>query len=105
MIWGDKKIMEWAILNCTPYSLDNVNPASINLTLGDTYRIATPSGWSKYFEIPQGGLRFRSGDFILAHTKETIEIPENATGILFLRSTAGRNGEPFLRSRGGSPGS
>lgn len=120
-IWNDRKICEWAEKGgVTPFISENINPASLDLTLGNTYRKPVPADGSAYDDISfynedyafvwsdpidiADGLTLRKGDFILCHSAETVNIPVNAASCLFLKSTPGRQGLNHSHSGWGDPG-
>lgn len=77
-----------------PFNPNHVSAASIDLTLGDTIKIESldaingpwvPISIEKPYEmIP--------GQFVLAHTVETITMPDDCCGQIVLRSSAARAG-------------
>lgn len=82
---------------------DQINPASVNLTLGNTFLVPDMLGWrgiqlgdpvdyerfeideDSYFSIPPGG-------FALATTREHVNIPPNIAAFVQGRSSIGRIG-------------
>ena len=87
-----------------PYYPEHLQPVSIDLTLGDHLRVETPSWSPKSIGPAEDGncwesrsisdkpYRLMPGEFILAHTAESVCIPDDCCGDLVLRSTAARMG-------------
>lgn len=85
---------------------DQVQPASIDLTLANEFFELTEEGGREVDPIeedfPSGGtprsieegnvLKLRPGDFVLGSTKETIGLPDDLVGLIFGRSSFGRLG-------------
>lgn len=105
MFWSDKKIFEWASAGgVKPFDPNLVNPASIDLRLGSGYRRPSTNDWSTLQFMPKAGIRIYNGNFLLLHTWEYIEIPENTVGMLFLKSSVGRKGIEHLHACYFDPG-
>jgi len=81
----------------TPYDPELINPASIDVTLGETimieqekrrdlrrYSLANFSKDTPFFLMP--------GEFILAETKEIFNIPDDIAAQFALKSSLGRAG-------------
>ena len=78
----------------SPYNPAHISPCSIDLTLGNQIQVESlddnGNGWvpmditEPYFLKPK--------QFILAHTAETITIPDGYSGQILLRSSAARAG-------------
>jgi deoxycytidine triphosphate deaminase len=104
MIWNDIKLhwqcQEHALVS--PYEPANVNPASIDLRLGDLIRQATPVGWTE--PVPFENYLLSPGQFVLCHSLEYVQIPTSAAAILVLKSSMGRQGLNHLHSGWGDPG-
>jgi deoxycytidine triphosphate deaminase len=100
MIWNDKRIIQWAEKGgITPYNPKRVNPASIDLCLGEYVRYPTRDGWSPPYKIhPRVGLCIEAGEFVLLHSMETTKIPDDAIALLFLKSSTGRKGLEHLHA-------
>lgn len=85
-----------------PFDIDLVNPASIDITLGDTVlvegRICGPENertrWISV-DISQGFV-LAPGQFILAHTAEFVRIPNWVEAIVQLKSSRAREGLEHL---------
>jgi dCTP deaminase len=102
MIYNDRQLIEWASKGgVTPFDQIQVNPASIDLRLGPTIKIASCDGFGP--EIPCPDLLY-PGQFILAHTLEFVKIPENAVGTLCLKSSMARQGFDHSLAGFGDPG-
>ena len=105
MFWNDERLNNWASRNgVTPYDRTLINPASIDLRLGDHYRLPTAVGWSEPLLIVKEGLTLKPGQFVLLHTLETTTIPTNAAALLFLKSSTCRRGLEHLHAGYGDPG-
>jgi len=107
MVLSDVDIIErigTGELTIDPYVEDNVEPASVDLRLGENFRradtirnsvavdIADASGDEiNWIEI-SGDVEICPGDFVLASTKERVEIPADMVAHVLGRSTLGRLG-------------
>jgi len=97
MIWSDKELLEWGFSGgVQPFNVDNVNPASIDLSWSGKHKVATQCGWSELCDGDQ--LVLEPGRFYLMDTIEYIVMPPNAVGKLFLKSSAGRMGIEHLHA-------
>jgi len=95
MILSDKSLTSLAFNGLVePFIHDNVQGSSIDLTLGDTIKVEAPVGsGGKWFETSiKDAYDLAPGEFILAHTEETITIPEGCAAMVLLRSSAARAG-------------
>ena len=95
MILSDKTLTDLAIGGLVrPMFPANVQGSSIDLTLGDTIKVEAPVGsGGKWFEASiKDAYDLAPGEFILAHTEETITIPEGCAAMVLLRSSAARAG-------------
>jgi len=120
-VYTDKKIKEWAKDNVLPYNEKLVNPASIDLTLGNKlkrpmwywrYPISRFIAWHlrnllkvKYWDT---GIEFTTytlwpGEFVLCHSLEWTNIPTDAIALLFSKSSTGRTGLEHLHAGYGDP--
>lgn len=100
MILGDKAIktlIESGDLEINPLKEQQIQPASIDLTLGgellipkreEFYNFRKPMNYKKSHVRNFLG----PGQFALATTREYIKLPKNLTGILYGRSSIGRLG-------------
>lgn len=97
-----------------------INPASIDLRLGEEYYRTHPF-WSDYNlrepekveQVPLWGQAQRVAlgesfwlmphEFVLCHSLETVKIPRNACALLFSKSTTGRIGLEHLHAGFGDP--
>lgn len=109
MVYSDQMIFEWVTGGgVREYDINLINPASIDLRLGKTYRhpelLSNDYHWSEPITIPEEGLLVRKNDFILCHTIEWISMPIDAVGKLFLKSTTGRRGLEHLHAGYIDPG-
>lgn len=112
MIWNDEKIVLWGRDGggVTPFTEDNVNPASIDLSWSGRWRKAQKGGsffdgvnlqfredgWSEVFDTDW--LYLEPGSFYLLDTLEYVNMPTDAVGKLFLKSSAGREGIEHLHA-------
>ena len=79
----------------SPLTLSNVQGSSIDLTLGDRIKVEAPTGsGGDWFEVDltEQGYALDPGEFILAHTAETVTIPDDCCAMVLLRSSAARAG-------------
>lgn len=129
MIWNDTKLIQWAASGgVTPFDKAMVNPASLDLRLGNTIRephqiwsIISPADidakiadgsieqlplWGEPFEFDVYWLKpHRMGNnFILCHSLEFVNIPDNMAAILYSKSSTGRRGVEHLHAGYGDPG-
>lgn len=79
----------------TPYEPTLVNPASLDVRIGGMLIVETEYGW-KNFDISNLSERdpfmLCPGEFLLAQTLETFNMPENIAGELKLKSSRAREG-------------
>ena len=78
----------------SPFNPANVSPCSIDLTLGNEIQIeCLDDKMGPWLSIDiTDPYRLRPKQFILAHTAETIFIPDGYSGQILLRSSAARAG-------------
>ena len=117
-IWNDVLLRDYCT-RCAlvaPYEPTNVNPASIDLRLGTSYRLPvtawepidyrdrpTPT-WCDEMQMPAGGIMLQPGQFILCCTLETVAIPNDASAALYSKSSTGRIGLEHLHAGWIDPG-
>jgi dCTP deaminase len=90
VILPDFKIRQWAEAGgIDPFNPDHINPASIDLTIEQTYIDLTRD--TKLF-MGEGGLTLNIGQPILATTAEYIKLPGIYAGSVFLKSSLARQG-------------
>jgi len=118
VIWNDKRIIEWALAGgINPYDPEMVNPASIDLKLGETMRvpkwywikplasIAYKMGWPQWSdEFEFSTYLMAPGQFVLCCSLEKTKVPDNAVATLALKSSIGRRGVEHLHAGYGDPG-
>lgn len=112
MIWNDKTLTQACerLALVTPFDAACVNPASIDLRLGASYRLAyassTPTldGWGYELQMSEYGIELLPGAFILCSTLETVAIPRDACAELFSKSSTGRIGLEHLHAGWIDPG-
>lgn len=90
MFWNDVKLTQWAATHVEPFSLECVNPASIDLKWSGKAKIATSDGWSDVFYSDH--ITLERGNLYLMDTLEYIYMPDNAVGWLALKSSMARLG-------------
>lgn len=104
MFWVDDDYMQWAANGgVTPFKDANVNPASIDLEWSGRYKIATPDGWSDQISTDEEAV-INPRDLWLLDTIEYVTMPDNAVGLLTLKSSVGRNGLEHLHAGFFDPG-
>jgi len=77
-----------------PYNEQHLQPCSIDLTLGKHLKVERKDGegvWQNV-ELDATYYSMAPGEFLLAHTEETVKIPDDCCGDLVLRSSAARAG-------------
>ena len=126
-VWSDRDYFASNGL-ATPFDVENVNPASLDLRLGDQIRVPNPvwdllSESDLYHMIDDGSIRnvrlwsepiqFQSFwlmpqgkgvSFVLAHSLELINMPDDCISLLFSKSSTGRIGLEHLHAGLGDPG-
>lgn len=110
MILSDKtitKLLENGTLRIEPMEKEQIQPASIDVRLGDTFGIVEDScrgiisleNEIKYKTIKTDTYILLPGQFVLATTKEFISLPDNLTAFVEGRSSLGRMGL-FIQNAG-----
>ena len=110
MILSDKTIMnmlEEGTLGISPLEEGQIQPASVDVRLGDTFSIVedSPTGkitledCIKYKTIKTDTYVLLPGQFVLATTKEYFKLPDNLTAFVEGRSSLGRMGL-FIQNAG-----
>jgi len=110
MILSDKTITRMCAdgtLSISPLEHEQIQPASVDIRLGDTFSIVedSPAGIItldseiKYKTIKADTYLLLPGQFVLATTMETISLPENLTAFVEGRSSLGRMGL-FIQNAG-----
>lgn len=105
-IWNDVLLHDYCN-RCNlvqPYDPANVNPASIDLRLGTSYRLDTDMGWGEELQMPPEGIWLQPGEFVLCCSMETVQIPCDAVAHLYSKSSTGRQGIEHLHAGLGDPG-
>ena len=95
MIVNDRHLRLQAKLGMVqPFTPSNVQGSSIDLTLGSHIQIESPSNEAQWLGIDMSdkGYQLSPGEFILAHTEETIQVPTDCAAMVLLRSSAARAG-------------
>lgn len=110
MILSDRTIRDMIVektLKITPLSEEQIQPASVDIRLGNTFSIVddTPSGIItldseiKYKTITADKYLILPGHFVLATTMEYFELPDDLTAFVEGRSSLGRMGL-FIQNAG-----
>jgi len=110
MILSDKTIinmLENKRLGITPLERGQIQPASIDIRLGNTYSVVEDSsdgiirldGAIQYKTIQTDRYLLLPGQFVLATTMEYIQLPDNLTAFVEGRSSIGRLGL-FIQNAG-----
>jgi dCTP deaminase len=103
MILSDRTIRDMIVektLKITPLSEEQIQPASVDIRLGNTFSIVddTPSGIItldseiNYKTITADKYLILPGQFVLATTMEYFELPDDLTAFVEGRSSLGRMG-------------
>ena len=110
MILSDQtitKMLECKELVITPLNAEQIQPASVDIRLGNTFSIVddTPSGIItlrseiRYKTISADRYLILPGQFVLATTMEYFELPDDLTAFVEGRSSLGRMGL-FIQNAG-----
>ena len=110
MILSDKtikKMLKEKTLRIDPFEQRQIQPASVDIRLGDTFSIIedSPNGIitlqkeSKYKTIKTDKYLLLPGQFVLATTMEYFSLPDNLTAFVEGRSSLGRMGL-FIQNAG-----
>ncbi len=110
MILSDKTLMKMLdehTLVVNPIEIEQIQPASIDIRIGNTYSIVedSPSGIIHlddeitYKRITADKYILLPGQFVLATTMEFVELPDNLTAFVEGRSSLGRLGL-FIQNAG-----
>ena len=110
MILSDKTIMkmlEEKSLTITPIEPEQIQPASVDIRLGNTFSIVEDSSTGvitleneiKYKTIETDTYVLLPGQFVLATTMEYFELPDDLTAFVEGRSSLGRRGL-FIQNAG-----
>jgi dCTP deaminase len=75
-----------------PFDVELVNPASIDVTLGDQLKVENDNGSFTDISIKDEPYFMPPGGFVLAHTAEFVRIPNNFECVFQLKSSRGREG-------------
>ena len=96
------KVIKKGKVKIEPLNLDNIGPASIDLTLSEDFRvfknakgkleIKEDTDYITLTKPVKGPITLKHGEFILGITKEKITLPENICGHLSGRSRFARLG-------------
>ncbi len=101
------KMLDEGTLVVTPLEENQIQPASIDIRIGNTYSIVedSPSGIIRlneeieYRQITADKYILLPGQFVLATTMEFVELPNNLTAFVEGRSSLGRLGL-FIQNAG-----
>jgi dCTP deaminase len=75
-----------------PFDTEMINPASIDVTIGDNIKVENDHGGFTDFNIKNQDFYMPPGGFVLAHTAEFVRIPNNFECVFQLKSSRGREG-------------
>ncbi len=75
-----------------PFDADMINPASIDVTLGDEILVENDNGGFTPFNIKEQTFYMPPGAFVLASTAEWVRIPNSMECVFQLKSSRGREG-------------
>ena len=121
MIWNDERLT----IGCTegdlatPFDPACINPASIDLRLGTSYRRPDkvwdlrpaawtlreiPPTWAEEHHMPDCGIMLLPGEFVLCCSLETVHLPAHCCGILYSKSSTGRRGLEHMHAGYIDPG-
>jgi dCTP deaminase len=75
-----------------PFDVEMVNPASIDVTIGDHIKVENDHGEFTDVNIKNQDFYMPPGAFVLAHTAEYVRIPNNFECVFQLKSSRGREG-------------
>jgi dCTP deaminase len=127
-VWNYQRIKQGCILEqlVTPFDIACINPASLDLRLGASYRlpdaiwqtkgtslaigagaeahVATLPTWGEERTMQPAGFVLYPGQFILCCSMETVAIPNDAIAFLYSKSSTGRRGLEHLHAGLGDPG-
>lgn len=106
MVLSDGDIVEELMsgsLTIEPFDVTNVEPASVDLTLGEDFKIALPAKSEPIdlhkpyneniaWQAETGSVTIRPEQFVLATTAERVEIPDTLVATVLGRSSLGRLG-------------
>lgn len=105
------------LVSISPLDPSRIQPASIDLSLGDTYSLHSPgkldfSSLSKQDlknleiskEIPKEGLVISPGEFIVCHTEEHLKFSKQIFGVIYNRSSVVRWGIDAAKANYINPG-
>ena len=106
MILSDLQLRQWGWHGVVPFSHDNVNPASIDLTWSGKYRCSgAGGGWGEPRELSSPiVLSLRRDCLYLFDTAEYVNMPADCCGFLTLKSSMGRAGMNMLHMGFVDPG-
>lgn len=110
MILSDRtitKMLEEGTLKIAPLESEQIQPASVDIRLGDTFSIVedSPTGSItleqeiRYKTIKSESYVLLPNQFVLATTMETFDLPDNLTAFVEGRSSLGRMGL-FIQNAG-----
>jgi len=88
---NNKQINEWGLAGgVSPFSPENVNPASLDLCWSGLLRTDTTIGWSG--ELNRLSHYLHKGDIVLLDTLEYIKMPLDYCGLILSKTKLGRGG-------------
>lgn len=87
----EKRLLDGSLV-IEPLAIGSIQPASVDLRLGNLIKIATPDGYRDHDLAVDGQYRLKPMDFVLGATFEYVEIPRTLVGILVGKSSRAREG-------------
>jgi dCTP deaminase len=121
VIWNDERLRtaceEQDLVS--PFDPACVNPASIDLRLGTSYRrpdrvwnlhptgwilTDTPPTWAEEQHMAECGILLEAGEFILCCSLEVVRLPIDCCGVLYSKSSTGRRGLEHMHAGYVDPG-
>lgn len=79
----------------TPYNIKNLQPHSLDLTLGKEFKVIDINPYStarRFIKLNKENFTIGPHEFVLAHTEEVVNLPTGIVGMVQGKSTIGRNG-------------
>ncbi|MEN3033701.1 MAG: dCTP deaminase [Aquificaceae bacterium] len=101
-----KKLIKSGELKISPFDISQIQPSSIDLTLSEELLfyvgpidVKSPQNPTEVIKIPKDGFEIPPKAFMLASTREYIQLPDNLTAFVEGRSSLGRLGL-FIQNAG-----
>lgn len=98
-----KQLIEEGTISVTPYNPENIQPTSLDVTLGENFKVMEPIAHaiSPYETEDLNKVQYREskdvyilspGKLLIAHTEEHIGLPDNIKATIQGKSTLARHG-------------